>query len=156
MQIEIEVGSNHLRVKHPEITFTSKLVDGKFPDYKRVIPPETGHEVKADRILLKQALSRASILSNEKYRGIRLSIADGMLQAQAHNPEMEEAEEEIEVDYAGEGLVVGFNVTYLIDAINVIPTDHTRLIFNDANSSCLLLADVIDSDCKYVVMPMRL
>lgn len=155
-QIEIEMGSNHLRVKHPDITFTSKLVDGKFPDYKRVIPPETGHEVKADRQLLKQALSRASILSNEKYRGIRLSISDGLLQAQAHNPEMEEAEEEIEVDYEGDSLVVGFNVTYLIDAINVIPSDKTRLVFNDANSSCLLLADVADSDCKYVVMPMRL
>ena len=155
-QIEIEVGSNHLRIIHPDITFTSKLVDGKFPDYKRVIPPESGHEVKADRQLLKQALSRASILSNEKYRGIRLSISEGVLQAQAHNPEMEEAEEEIEVEYTGENLVVGFNVSYLIDAINVIPTEKTRLIFNDANSSCLLLADDSDSDCKYVVMPMRL
>jgi len=154
-KIEIEVGSNHLRVIHPEITFTSKLVDGKFPDYKRVIPEESGHEVKADRQSLKQALTRASILSNEKYRGIRLSISEGVLQAEAHNPEMEEAEEEIEVDYKGESLVVGFNVTYLIDAINVIPSEKTRLIFNDANSSCLLLAEG-DSDCKYVVMPMRL
>ena len=154
--VTIELSSNHLRIAHPEITFTSKLIDGKFPDYKRVIPPETGHEVIADRVQLKQALSRASILSNEKYRGIRLSIKPNSLQAQAHNPEMEEAEEEMEVDYNGDEIVVGFNVTYLIDAINVIPTEKTRLVFNDANSSCLILAQGEDSDCKYVVMPMRL
>ena len=154
--ITIEISSNHLRIVHPQITFTSKLIDGKFPDYKRVIPPETGHEVIADRMLLKQALSRASILSNEKYRGIRLAIKTGILQAQAHNPEMEEAEEEIEVEYTGEEIVVGFNVTYLIDAINAVPTEKTRLIFNDSNSSCLVLAAGENSDCKYVVMPMRL
>lgn len=154
--VSIEVAGNHLRIVHPEITFTSKLVDGKFPDYRRVIPPESGHIVGADRVLLKQALSRASILSNEKYRGIRLSIQSGALQAQAHNPEMEEAEEEIEVDYSGNEVVVGFNVTYLIDAISAVPTDNVRLIFNDTNSSCLVLADTEESDCKYVVMPMRL
>ena len=154
--IQIELSGNHLRIAHPDITFTSKLIDGKFPDYKRVIPAETGFKVTADRVLLKQALSRASILSNEKYRGIRLAIKPGVLQAQAHNPEMEEAEEEIEVDYSGEEIVVGFNVTYLIEAINVIPTEKARLVFNDVNSSCLVLADGDYSESKYVVMPMRL
>jgi DNA polymerase-3 subunit beta len=154
--VTIELSSNHARIVHPSITFTTKLVDGKFPDYKRVIPPETGHEVSADRMLLRQALSRASILSNEKYRGIRLLIKEGLLQAQAHNPEMEEAEEEIDVDYQGEEIEVGFNVTYLIDAISVIPTENTRLVFNDANSSCLILSEGAESECKYVVMPMRL
>jgi DNA polymerase-3 subunit beta len=154
--IHIELSSNHLRIVHPAITFTSKLIDGKFPDYKRVIPAESGHEVTADRVLLKQALSRASILSNEKYRGIRLAIKPGTLQAQAHNPEMEEAEEEIDVEYNGEEIVVGFNVTYLIEAINAIVTEKARLIFNDTNSSCLVLADSDTTDSKYVVMPMRL
>ncbi|KPJ87506.1 MAG: DNA polymerase III subunit beta [Gammaproteobacteria bacterium SG8_11] len=154
--VQIELSNNHVRIGHPAITFTTKLIDGKFPDYKRVIPPESGHEVTADRVLLKQALSRASILSNEKYRGIRLAIKPGTLQAQAHNPEMEEAEEEMEVDYQGDEIVVGFNVTYLIDAISVIPTEKARLVFNDANSSCLILADGEESTSKYVVMPMRL
>lgn len=156
VNVNVEVGSNHLRIVHPEITFTTKLIDGKFPDYKRVIPTDSGRVVKADRDLLKQALSRASILSNEKYRGIRVTIRSGLLQAQAHNPEMEEAEEEIEVDYQGEETVIGFNVTYLIDAINAITTDTVKLIFSDSNSSCLVMPDQDDSDCKYVVMPMRL
>ena len=154
--LSIELSGNHARIVHPNITFTTKLIDGKFPDYKRVIPAEAGHEVTADKLLLKQALSRASILSNEKYRGIRLVIKSGTLQAQAHNPEMEEAEEEIDVEYTGEEIVVGFNVTYLIDAISVIPTENARLVFNDANSSCLILSDSSENDCRYVVMPMRL
>jgi DNA polymerase-3 subunit beta len=153
----IIVGTNHLQLTLPDITFTSKLVDGRFPDYERVIPRTGDKNVVAERDSLRQTLARTSILSNEKYRGIRLRLSNGLLQSQAHNPEMEEAEEEVEVQYEGDDLEIGFNVNYLLDALNVIPTAQVNLIFGDANSSCLMTpADDQDSGCQYVIMPMRL
>ncbi|WP_455205822.1 DNA polymerase III subunit beta [Kaarinaea lacus] len=154
--VDIEIGSNHVRINHPEIKFTTKLIDGKFPDYNRVVPSGSDKKVRADRDTLKQALARASILSNEKYRGVRVTIKNGALQAQAHNPEMEEAEEEIDVEYSGEDLVIGFNVNYLLDAVNAVQTEKVVMMLKDSNSSCLMLPDVEDSPSKYVIMPMRL
>lgn len=154
--IEVVVGSNHIRIVLPALTITSKLIDGRFPDYQRVIPKENKNVMKADKLALSQALSRASILSNEKYRGIRFKIAKNLLCAETHNPEMEEAKEEIEVDYQGDEFEIGFNVSYIIEALAIIPTDAVEILFGDSNGSCLILPDDDKENCKYVVMPMRL
>lgn len=154
-EVEIQLGSNHIRVTTPEIRFTSKLIDGRFPDYKRVMPKGGDKQIQADRGQLRQALTRTSILSNEKYRGIRLTLDENVLRIQAHNPEQEEAEEELEVQYAAEPLEIGFNVTYLLDALGALPGEDVRILLSDANSSCLI-EDGASGHCKYVVMPMRL
>ena len=153
--VKVMVGNNHLSVVLKDYAFTSKLIDGKFPDYQRVIPRDSDKDVTADHELLRQALVRTSILSNEKYRGIRLRLQDGLIQAQANNPEMEEAEEEIEVQYRGPKLEIGFNVSYLLDALNVIDTPNVTLALGDANSSCVMRPEG-QTACTYVIMPMRL
>ncbi|MDX1519904.1 MAG: DNA polymerase III subunit beta, partial [Gammaproteobacteria bacterium] len=154
-ELEVHVSSNHIRFQIGHIRFTSKLIDGKFPDYERVIPQAAGNQLTADREVLRQSLNRASILSNEKYRGVRIEVKENSLRAQAQNPEQEEAEEEIAVQYEGEPIEIGFNVSYLLDAIGAIKTEQVRIILTDANSSCLILPDD-ETRCKYVVMPMRL
>ena len=153
--VEIQLGSNHIRVSTPQIRFTSKLIDGRFPDYNRVMPKGGDKQIQADRGYLRQALARTSILSNEKYRGIRLNLEVNILKIQAHNPEQEEAEEELEIQYGGDPLEIGFNVTYLLDALGALPGDDVRILLSDANSSCLI-EDGARGHCKYVVMPMRL
>lgn len=152
---QIVIGANHLRISLPETRFTSKLIDGKFPDYQKVIPKNNSKTILANRENLKQALTRTSILSNEKYRGVRLSLASNILKIQSHNPEQEEAEEELEVTYQGDTLEIGFNVNYLLDAVNVLRGDDVQALMHDANSSCLLQAPN-DPTCRYIVMPMRL
>ena len=154
-EIEIEVSSNHIRIKNADSCFTSKLIDGRFPDYKRVIPEISETTVFADREELKSSLTRASILSNEKYRGVRIMLNSNSLRALAHNPEQEEAEEELEVQYEGEELEIGFNVSYLLDTLSIIKSEKVKLSVLDANSSCLILPED-ESNCQYVVMPMRL
>jgi DNA polymerase-3 subunit beta len=152
---EVEIGSNHLRVRTDEFRFTSKLIDGRFPDYQRVIPQNTNKTVVADREGLRQAVLRTSILTNEKYRSIRLQLEPKTLRVLAHNPEQEEAEEEVSVGYEGEILEIGFNATYILDALQAIPDEQVEIRLSDANSCCLIHAPGVD-DCKYVVMPMRL
>ncbi len=154
--VNIELSDNHIRITFPNAVFTSKLIDGRFPEYNKVIPETSDRKLVADVDLLKHSLSRASILSNEKYRGILLNISDGLLQAQAHNPEMETAEEEIEVDYTGNAFEVGFNVTYVLDALAAIKTSNVILHFGTNNNSCLITPFDEEQICKYVVMPMRL
>ncbi|HFD79309.1 MAG TPA: DNA polymerase III subunit beta [Gammaproteobacteria bacterium] len=153
--VELEIGTNHIRIRSPEVCFTSKLVDGRFPDYERVVPRGGDKVVLADRELLRQALSRTSILSNEKYRGIRLTISKNILKIQSHNPEQEEADEELEVEYPGAPLEIGFNVTYLLDVLSAIRSEQVEIILSDSNSSCLMRQPDTDR-CRYVVMPMRL
>ena len=153
--MDVAIGRSHIQVDLGDIRFTSKLIDGRFPEYSRVIPGETDNIVKADRELLRRALQRTAILSNEKYRGIRLTLSEGLLTIQAHNPEQEEAEEQVEVEYGGDALEIGFNVTYLLDALGVIDEDNVEVGLVDANSSCLIRAPASD-DSKFVVMPMRL
>lgn len=153
--LDIELGSNHVRIQLDGIRFTSKLIDGRFPEYERVIPQDTSNALAADRGLFRSALQRTAILSNEKYRGIRLIIREGGMVLQAHNPEQEEAEEELEAEYTGEEIEIGFNVNYLLDALSAIESDEVSLALVDGNSSCLLTEPGKD-DCKYVVMPMRL
>ncbi len=153
--IRLQLTQNHLRADIGEFTFTTKLVDGKFPDYERVIPRGGDKEIVADKESFKAVLTRASILSNEKYRGIRLTLTEGNLQIVANNPEQEEAEENLSVDYQGESLEVGFNVAYLIDVLNAIRGEQVMMVASDANSSALV-RDFDDESALYVVMPMRL
>jgi DNA polymerase-3 subunit beta len=153
--LAIELGTNHVRIQLEGIRFTSKLIDGRFPEYERVIPQDTSNAMSADRGLFRGALQRTAILSNEKYRGIRLIIRNGGLVLQAHNPEQEEAEEELEIQYGGDEIEIGFNVNYLLDALGAIESDEVNLALVDSNSSCLI-TEPGKEDCKYVVMPMRL
>ena len=153
--LNIELGANHVRIQLKGIRFTSKLIDGRFPEYDRVIPKESSNELKADKASLRSALQRTAILSNEKYRGIRLIIRDSGVVIQAHNPEQEEAEEELEVTYSGEDIEIGFNVNYLLDALGAVEGDEVTLSVLDSNSSCLIRQPGSDEG-KFVVMPMRL
>ena len=154
-EVKVVIGSNHARVNLNDFVFTSKLVDGKFPDYDRVLPRGGNKVITADRALLRQALSRTAILSNEKYRGVRLQLSQGTLTAIANNPEQEEAEEQVVVDYPGDALEVGFNVNYLQDVLGALSGERVRMTLTDANSSMLI--EAADSgDAVYVVMPMRL
>ncbi|WP_341502613.1 DNA polymerase III subunit beta [Gallaecimonas sp. GXIMD4217] len=152
---QVHIGSNHIRVVTDEFTFTSKLVDGRFPDYRRVLPKAPEATLEADREVLRQAFARASILSNEKFRGVRLNLDGSELKITANNPEQEEAEEILEVNYQGAPLEIGFNVSYLLDVLNTLKCDTARMNFVDANSSTLL-EDARSDDALYVVMPMRL
>lgn len=154
-EIELSIGSNHIRIEIGDIRFTSKLIDGKFPEYGRVIPSGPSKTLSADRELLRQALQRTAILSNEKYRGVRLTFGKNLLTIQAHNPEQEEAEDQLEVKYDGDELEIGFNVTYLLDALAAVDTAEVEFSLTDANSSCLIRPPG-DASIKYVVMPMRL
>jgi DNA polymerase-3 subunit beta len=153
--LNLAIGNNHIRAEVGDIRFTTKLIDGRFPDYQRVIPKLGENNITADREDLRQALYRAAILSNEKYRGIRMELSGGGLRIQAHNPEQEEAEEEVEVGYDGEAMEIGFNVNYLLDALGALDGETASFQVNDPSSSCLMW-DEETPGCRYVVMPMRL
>ena len=154
-EVEITIGSNHIRLQVGDIRFTSKLIDGKFPDYGRVIPASPGKTVVIERDGLRAALQRTAILSNEKYRGVRVSLARNTMRLQAHNPEQEEAQDEVEIDYKGEELEIGFNVTYLLDALSALREDEVVLNLRDGNSSALL-REASHERSRHVVMPLRL
>ena len=153
--VDLLLGANHVRMQLEGIRFTSKLIDGRFPEYERVIPKESSNQLTADKTAFRGALQRTAILSNEKYRGIRLIIRENGVIIQAHNPEQEEAEEELEVGYSGEDIEIGFNVNYLLDALGAVEGDEVTLSVLDSNSSCLIRQPGND-DGKFVVMPMRL
>ncbi|HOX71781.1 MAG TPA: DNA polymerase III subunit beta [Dokdonella sp.] len=153
--VDLELGRNHLRLRRGGVTFTSKLIDGRFPDYEAVIPIGADKDVRVGREDLRFALQRAAILSNEKYRGVKLEVNPGRLRIVAHNPEQEEAVEELEVQTSVSDLSVGFNVNYLMDALAALSGDEIVLSLRDAQSSCLLRR--LDSeDTRHVVMPLRL
>lgn len=154
-EIAIVIGSNHIRATTNDFTFTSKLVDGKFPDYQRVLPRSPDKIVLGSRLELRQAFTRTAILSNEKYRGVRLKLTENTLDIVANNPEQEEAEETVSVDYQGDSLEVGFNVSYLLDVLGVLSGERIKLSLADPNSSALL-EESDAGDSLYVVMPMRL
>lgn len=153
--VSLTLGSHHIRVETPDYTFTSKLVDGKFPDYERVLPKGGTNVVLGNRLELKQAFARTAILSNEKYRGVRLDFNEGLLNIVANNPEQEEAEEQVIINYQGDDIEIGFNVSYLQDVANVLDTENIKITLSDANSSALL-EEPEEGDSVYVVMPMRL
>ncbi len=153
--VNIEISSSQVNFSFGNIKLISKVIDGKFPDYNRVIP--TGHQntFTTDRVGVLLAMQRASILSNEKYRGIRMVLSNNNLKLISTNSDQEEAEEELEVNYNGDALDIGFNVTYLIDVLNNASSEEATFSFADANSSCLITLPN-NVDYKYVVMPMRI
>jgi DNA polymerase-3 subunit beta len=155
-ELAADVGeSSEQQVIVPRKGVQELQIDGRFPDYQRVIPEGADKILGVNRELLRQALTRTSILSNEKYRGIRLDISKNILKIQAHNPEQEEAVEELEVDYNDDSMLIGFNVTYLLDVLGAIDGANVDLHLSDANSSALITKPG-DDECRYVVMPMRL
>jgi len=149
------IGENHVRATVGAYTFTSKLIEGKFPDYNRVIPRGGDKVVLADRTTLKNTLQRAGILSHENIRGVRLNLSAGQLTVFANNPDQEQAEDALPVDYQGEPLQIGFNVGYLVDVMNVLDDAQVKITLSNPNSSALIESDS-DNGCLYVVMPMRL
>jgi len=153
--VTLDILGNQVRFRFANVELTSKVVDGKFPDYNRVIPAGHSKEIDLSRTELLAALQRAAILSNEKFRGVRLVLGNGQLKIICSNSEQEEAEEELEVGYSGEPLDIGFNITYLLDVLHNLSCDHVQLKFGDANSSALVTMPGRD-DYKYVVMPMRI
>ena len=154
-EAKCELSQNHFRVETDSLIFTTKLIDGKFPDYQRVIPVDGNKTMQVNRETLKHSMSRIAILSNEKYRGIRLTLSTGNLSIQANNPDQEEAEEELQVEYDEADMEIGFNVTYLIDVLNVLGSEKVQIKLKDSNSSAIM-SDSQDESCLYVVMPMRL
>jgi DNA polymerase-3 subunit beta len=153
--VEIILTPNQARFKFNDIEFISKLIDGKFPDYERVIPKNHGKILKISRNQFIQLLQRVAILTNEKFRGVRLLLSEGSLKIISNNTEQEEAQEEIEVEYFGEPLDVGFNVTYLLDVLANVSEETIELHLADANSSALFTLPG-NENFKYVVMPMRI
>ncbi len=154
-EVSIEIATGQVNFTFGDIRLISKVIDGKFPDYTRVIP--TGHQnsYTVDRQTILLSMQRASILSNEKYRGIRMVLGKDSLRLISTNSEQEEAEEELEINYPGDPLDIGFNVTYMIDVLNNVDSETVIFSFADANSSCLVTVPN-DSNYKYVVMPMRI
>jgi DNA polymerase III subunit beta len=153
--IQVTISANHCRLSAKAFTFVTKLIDGRFPEYSRVVPNDCLHEFSMDRNTLKSALTRVSVLSNEKYRGIRLQLRSGTMQILARNPEQEEAQEELDVGYQGDELDLGFNVNYLLDVLNHIDDDTVVMKFSQSNHS-LLIESSDNKDIFHVVMPMRL
>ena len=151
----LQLNSNHIRITLGHFIFTSKLIDGRFPDYDKVLPKNAQRLMVAEKDKLKDAFSRASILCNEKFRGVRLNLESNKLIIHANNPEQEEAEVELDVDYNDETLEIGFNVGYLMDSLNAIKSEKVRFNLGDSNSS-VLIENADSSDSLYVVMPMRL
>lgn len=153
--LNITLTPNQVRFAFGSVVLVSKLIDGKFPDYERVVPATLKNHMKVGRQTLMQAMQRAAILTNEKFRGVRVVLGENSLKLIAANAEQEEAVEEIEVDYTGDVIDVGFNVGYLLDVLNNIHTEEIQWSFNDANSSALITVPGNDR-FKYVVMPMRI
>jgi len=153
--VELIFGENHLTAKTANFTFITKLIDGKFPDYQRVLPLAGDNIVLGQRHELKEAFNRAAILSNDKYRGVRIELSPATLTIRANNPEQEEAEDIVAVEYQGQPLQIGFNVSYVIDVLNAIHGDTVKISLSDGNSSALI-EDAADDKAAYVIMPMRL
>ena len=153
--VKIEIGAAQAAFSFGAVDLVSKLIDGKFPDYTRVIPTSHKNRLQAGREPLRQALLRAAILSNEKFRGVRWVLGEGSLKIVSSNAEQEEAHEELEVDYSGDAIDIGFNVNYLLDVLNNVPGEQIECAFGDAASSALLTY-ASEKDFKYVVMPMRI
>lgn len=154
-KVDIQIGNSNLRAVVNNFVFTSKLVDGRFPDYRRVMPQNSTKFVEASCDELRKAFSRAAILSNEKFRGVRVNLSEGEMRITANNPEQEEAEEFLDVDYQGEALEIGFNVSYVLDVLNTLKCEQVRWSLTDANASALL-EDSASDEAMYVVMPIRL
>lgn len=155
VSVRVQLSENHIRVEKDNVRFTSKLIDGKYPDYKAAVPGNTTLKIQLDRMVFRDTLARVAILSNEKFRGIRLRLTDGLLTLMSNNPEQESAEEEIDVNYSGEVFEIGFNVNYLLEAVNHLDGETVNFNFTSSAASALLSSDD-DDGVRYVVMPVRL
>ncbi|GLO59494.1 DNA polymerase III subunit beta [Vibrio sp. MACH09] len=153
--VTLQIGQSNVRAEVNNFTFTSKLVDGRFPDYRRVMPQSSNKTLEAGCDELRQCFSRAAILSNEKFRGVRVNLADTEMRITANNPEQEEAEEVLDVSFQGDDLEIGFNVSYVLDVLNTLRCDKVRISMSDANASALI-ENADDDSAMYVVMPIRL
>jgi DNA polymerase-3 subunit beta len=153
--VGLEITANHIRFFFENLNLTSKLIDGRFPDYERVIPKDLSKSIRLKREEILSSLLRISVLSNEKYKGVKFSFKDGQLLLSSHNPEQERAEEIITLDYTYPEISIGFNVSYLIEILQNVSSDEIVIEFEDDNSSIVIYADS-DESCRYVVMPMRL
>jgi len=154
-EVRIQLASTQAAFSFGAVELVTKLIDGKFPDYTRVIPTQHKNRLQIEREPLRQALQRAAILSNEKFRGVRWVLGDGSLKIVSSNAEQEEAQEELEVNYAGEALDIGFNVNYLLDVLNNVAGAEIECAFGDSSSSALI-SYASEKEFKYVVMPMRI
>ncbi|ORU92217.1 MAG: DNA polymerase III subunit beta [Cycloclasticus sp. symbiont of Bathymodiolus heckerae] len=153
--VDIKFAKNSIKFTLGDIQLNAKLIDGRFPDFKNVVPDESKHNLMVNKQVFKSALSRVSILSNEKYKGIRLDLSPQLMTINANNPEQDEAEEEVVVDYTGDEISMGFNSSYLMDALNVIESEEIKVSFTDTNSSCLL-ENPSDKSSRFIIMPMRI
>ena len=153
--LDIRLSPNQAQFRFGDIELVSKLIDGKFPDYERVIPQSHNKVITLPRTMLLQSLHRAAILTNEKFRGVRLVLAPGSMKIISNNADQEEAQEEIEISYDAEALDIGFNVTYLLDVLNNVSIENVEIRLADANSSALITLPG-NERFKYVVMPMRI
>lgn len=153
--VDFKVAKNNVKFTFGDVQLNTKLIDGRFPDFKNVVPDESKYSFNIDKHIFKSALSRVSILSNEKYKGIRLDLSDQLMTINANNPEQDEAEEEVIVDYQSEAMSIGFNSSYLMDALNAVDSENVKVSFTDTNSSCLL-ENPSDSSNRFVIMPMRI
>jgi DNA polymerase-3 subunit beta len=154
-KVRVRISERTIQLQMADAEITSKLIDGRYPEYDRVIPRNPDRLAVADRAALRQALLRTAILSNEKYKGVRVSFDAGVLRLQAHNPEQDEAEEELELEYNHEPTTIGFNVSYVMDILNVLEKDEVEIAFSDGNSSALWSSKGVGNEV-YVVMPMRI
>jgi len=153
--IELQFASNQAKFSFDGMEFVSKLVEGKFPDYNRVIPRNHSNIVMVGRAPLLASLQRTAIMTSEKFKGVRLNLEAGTLRVASSNAEQEEAVDELDIDYTGDAIEIGFNVTYLIDALQNMSQEMVRIELQDGNSSALM-TNPDDSAFKYVVMPMRI
>ncbi|MAD58795.1 MAG: DNA polymerase III subunit beta [Flammeovirgaceae bacterium] len=154
-ELKVIISKNHIQISNKTSQAISKLIDGKFPDYEKVIPADADKLVTVDCKTLKEALIRVSILSNDRFRGVRLNFVENEIKVSANNPEKEEASDDIKASFSGEPVEVGFNVNYLIDVLNVIKTKKVQILLKDSSSSALLSPEN-DNLSSYVVMPLRL
>ena len=154
-EAKVEFTDNQATFNLNKVRLITKLVDGSFPDYGRVIPDETTINILLKAENIRPALQRVSILANEKFKGVRIDLEDNKLTVSSENTEQEKARETIEIENTGKSLSVGFNVSYLIDAISACDGELVNLGLNDENSSALI-TDPTDPESKFVVMPMRL
>jgi len=153
--ITLQISNNHIRVQTETVRFTSKLIDGRYPDYKGAIPVNFSTELNLDRIQFRNTLQRVSILSNEKFKGVKVSLKTDLMVIESNNPEQEMATEEIDINYSGADFDIGFNVTYLLDAVNHLKGETAILALNSTESSVLLF-DPEDESTRYIVMPIKL
>lgn len=154
-EVTVEINPNHMKLTKSDSVLTTKLIDGKFPDYQAVMAQVLERKLLTDRSQFHDVLARTSVLTNEKFRGVRFGLSAGVLEVTAHNPEQEEASDELAIEYDGEAVEIGFNVTYLMDALRAIDGKNVEMEFQDGNSGALLHAPD-DAETLYLIMPMRL